>query len=402
MCTNSSYLLLRRLRHLRSISICNVSLIRGDNIQGTKWKLFPCYLILEDTSGEIVYVSEVQTGAHTSLRFNELPLLENAVQTFVSLEVVAQLPSPEFPKNDWVVLCSYSIDFNSLTYVGKTHPLSNVPGINVPIFEFNDGYYALTPIPYEEPTNTPIKLQTKKSITFNSLLKLGRMLEYLSQVKLESRKFAYDLQFLIQELHEEEMDMAIKSTLMDLEYQNERKLAVLGSLKRCVLQISPKPEEEEPFDNDYGSMYSELVQKKHRILNLQERKFKKLIDIFTNTTLFQSPYVILHAADADSPYNISLEKLDLQTILHTDNRISMNTMLGYYLLFISILARKICYIPLPYSLAYYGSTSVINNTLPLYLTLSPTQQQIESFSTAIDLFNMDIMQVKQYLYNRRE
>lgn len=365
-----------------------------------RWRLFPCFVVVEDTHGRVQYVSEVQEGRHSVVRFNELPVLE-AAESQVVLRLVGQLPEPEFA-GEWAEVARQQVDLNALHYVGHVELVDGLRELNVPVLEFADGHFAAARVPGRLADGAPGKFPARRSFSFNALLKLNKILEYMSQVEKESQQLVRQAEALLGQSESKQLGPGLDSAFGELEVQRKRKLAQLSALQDHACRLQANPDDEESFDSDYGSMYSELIQKKQRVHLLQERKLQRLIEIFTNTSLFSSPYVVVRTSTDSSPYDISLGKLELQTILDVDDRISINTILGYYLLFLDILAGKICYIPLPHRLAYYGSTSIIDNKFPLYLPTSSTQHHLDRFSEAVHLFNINIIQVRQFLNNLKD
>lgn len=148
------FLLSRRQRHLRMICFHNISLFRanGDSklIKEYGDGFIPCFFILESIRGELLYVSEVQSGSLRKLSFQELPKLTGA-STMIVLKLVGLVPSDilctiSSDKNGiiddkWCVLCTYTIDLNKLQPINEDTVL--ITGTNAPVLDLIDGSYTL-------------------------------------------------------------------------------------------------------------------------------------------------------------------------------------------------------------------------------------------------------------------
>lgn len=359
--------------------------------------------MIEDQRGRCIYVSETQDGYHRVLQFNEFPPLPYAA-TRIQLIIAAKLPGSllESGEGSWVRLRSFSIDFRKLHWINDSDIVDReVIGVNVPVFEFFDGYFAIEGmVQPSSPPNIESTIQ-KKTFTFNSLLKLNKILEYLAQVKAETgSELSVEIESLL-EPKTPDNTKVIKQSIQQVECTILQRRKNIELLRKQLGTICVRHDPTESLLNDeYGSVYSDFTQKKQNFHSIQSHKLEQLIKIFENTGIFEEGCVLLNEAH-ESVYYLNLTTLDAEKMVGRDKRENVNTLLGYYLLFVQLLAKNVFFLPLPYALSFYGSTSVIKNQFPLYLTASPTQQHLANFVTAISYFNADILQIKQYLEHHR-
>ena len=159
--------------------------------------------------------------------------------------------------------------------------------------------------------------------------------------------------------------------------------------------------------DEYGSTFSNLIQIRTQLERIKIKKLFQLLCIFQNTQLFSSddemvtldktkltPTSIYEGITLSVIKKSTLQKLELGT---EDDYTFFNARLGYYLLFIYVIANKIYKISLPHSLHYCGSTSIINYERPLHLVNSKNRKILKETEDAIDYFNKDILQTIQYL-----
>ncbi|CEP60628.1 Vps38p LALA0_S01e15324g [Lachancea lanzarotensis] len=400
------YLSRRRLRHLSGISIYNVSLTKD-----AKSELKPPYspsifVAIEDLHGRCLYVSEAQKRSQCGLRFEDIPALPYAM-TKIKLKIVGQIPQNLLEENEdlpvWTTLATYALDLSRLSPVlsddeGNLSPKTG--NVNVPVLHFSDGVFG-TPGNFEVPPKiTPEPVTPKKSFTFNGVLKLNKILEYWTQMHLELQELSEKIDDLVDEKPKLLSKDALLHASESLELSIERRLNKIQSLE-CSKQNGSTyhldSSTELPMNEDYGVTLSDYTSALHRLQSLEERKVSQLLIAMKGTSLCgQSGYVIPNKKH-QSIYEMQLKRVEPFTALNDRDRILKNSTLGYYLLFVHILANKVFHTPLPHQLSFYGSTSLIDNALPLYLAASSTQQHLSDFDLAVERFNRNIMQVNQFL-----
>ncbi|SCU85103.1 LAFA_0D13894g1_1 [Lachancea sp. 'fantastica'] len=402
------YLLRRRLRHLNAISIYNVSLTKNANLS-LEHEHTPClFLVVEDIKGRCLYVSEAQKGSQCGcLQFDEIPSLLYTM-TRIKIKIIGQIPrtmllekTEEFPV--WTTLAIYAIDLSRLSPVlsddeGNLFPKTE--NVNVPLLHFSDGLFSAPGNFEASPKNFLEPVSQKKSFTYNGVLKLNKILEYWTQMQLEIQELSEKIDELVDNSPKPVSKDAILHACESLTLSIERRQSKVQSLESsnkygssCHLSSTT----ELPINDDYAATLSNYTSVFHRLQSLEERKIGQLLIAMKGTGLCgQNGYVIPNSED-QSIYEMRLKRVDLFTALDDRDRILKNSTLGYYLLFVNILADRVFHMPLPHRLSFYGSTSVIDNALPLYLAASSTQQHLIDFELAIERFNLNIMQVNQFL-----
>lgn len=413
------YLLKRRLRHVRSVKINNL-FVAQKNTEDQLW--LPSYfIVLENSRGETLYVSEVQHGSLYNVQFNELPLQHSSLTYFI-LKLFAEVPKVLSPYKDsvWCLFRCYHVDLNKMQYL---KPDDVVVSYNAPLLELVDGNYILTEAPVMSSPSSPTKghkrgvssVKIKHSFTFNNVLKLNKILEYTSQVMEESRQISENLEKLMQNEHKKHKWLinSLKSYNQQMQARIQRKrldLKRLHSLLKCTnAELDLTLDMHANSLNDYyGNTYPNLIQKRDKLETLRTKKLIQLIGIFQTTALFhvRTGFVTFDQSlqNASVYDRLSLELLnkdDLVELAISGSKAKKNltsTCLGYYMMFATLIATRICSIPLPHALLYCGSTSVINGTAPLYLDNNTDTAML---SQAIDCFNIDILQIIQYLRHRQ-
>ncbi|CUS23550.1 LAQU0S10e02982g1_1 [Lachancea quebecensis] len=405
------YLLRRRLRHLKTISIFNVSLIKEQGNSAIEIKAVPSvFIVIEDLKGRCIYVSETQAGTQLYAQFNELPQLSYAISK-VRLRIIGKVPG-SLLKDDseeaWVVLADHVLNFNQLHPVpDKDMSLNLFKGVNIPALYFSDGVFTLSGTTQStggSGNRAPFSTMTRaKTFNFNSVLKLNKLLEYSSELHSELCELSNSISSEVpdqRECYSKNLIIEAKKKLEDtIRLRKER----IKYLQVAVHEKQTPPRnlvEDSKFNEDYGSTFFEYSDTKHHLKTLKARRMQQLFQAMQETKLFTSSGLVIPDSE-QSIFHAHLRKLNAMSLARDSNRISTNTLLGHYLLFLHILSEKILFVRLPHRLSYYGSTSVINNRLPLYLTSSPTQQHVADFERAVDLFNLDIMQVRQFLERHR-
>ena len=432
------FLLSRRQRHLREICFHNISLFKanGDSrlIKEHGDGFVPCFFVLESIKGELLYVSEVQSGSLRELCFQELPKLTGA-STMIILKLVGLVPNEilctvSLDKNGiiddkWCVLCTYTIDLNKLHPVNEDTVL--ITGTNAPVLHLVDGPYTL-PTENTKPLKGPVgshkrnisQVKIKYSLTYSSLLKLSKLLEYSSQVHEEINEISSKIEegFLLHKNQNHWYMRTVQKSIETLEKEvlqrkKNKKNIEMARLENNDTINHSKTEvslmsQDESINDDYGSIYSRFVQIKDRLDQLRFKKLYQLIGIFHSTDLFNSDrgYIYFEKPSSinDVISRLKLKPLNMGILLRqagesTRHMEYVNSQLGYYLLFLHLTATLIFKAPLPYRLMYYGSTSVIDSQYPLYFTDPMISKHQAKLIKAMHCFNADILQFKQILEN---
>lgn len=384
-------------------------------------------MVLETIKGQVLYVSEVQDGSLHNLKFNELPRQDSPI-THIVLKIIVQIPKKALlpSKEDdhiWCALKTYRIDLNKLQCI---NPDDIIDCYNSPMLEMSDGFYALPDVPVTcVATNNSIEThhkrnasnyRMKQSFVFNSVLKLNKILDYISQVSEESLGTSKKLETLMQSSSTENKWFieSIRNSSQQLQSTiQKKKLEIKRLNEQLILPRIATDTSLVSFDlsmNDYyGTTYPDLIQTRNRLEVIRTKKLNQLIGIFQATQLFDKEleFVEIDYSKSGSLYNkIILKVLDKDRVMamaaeSESRRDLINTCLGYYLILAALIATKIYKIPLPYNLTYYGSTSIIENIHPLYLDDHPNKKHSEKFSKAIDYFDKDIVQIIQRLAHHR-
>ncbi|QLG73667.1 hypothetical protein HG535_0F01780 [Zygotorulaspora mrakii] len=421
------YLLKRRLRHIRSIKLSNIAISEANSIT-EHFQLLSCFITLESHKGQLLYVSELQEASMNMIQFNELPKQDNPITSFLLKILISAPDNPNSSPLDvpadnekmWIFFRKYNVDLNKLRRMEQDEMVENC---NYPIFEIVDGLYVLPDALTVSMApasglhrRTPSNYKVKQSFSFNSVLKLTMITEYMRQIKDETEFTSHRLDKLMRSVHKEtdRIIKVIKNSNEELKKNIERKKESKKNINESFR--SPKHARQSslvsqhPSLNDYyGNTYSDFIQVKNRLELIRSKKVNQLISVFQGTVLFDPEVGFLELRDSPSSSvydKIKLKLLDEECILSLASkseveRYATNASLGYYLLFILLMANEVFEVPLPYSLHFYGSTSIVETNHPLYLENSIALKNLENFSKAVSYFNRDIVQIIQNLELRQ-
>ncbi|CCH58620.1 hypothetical protein TBLA_0A08310 [Henningerozyma blattae CBS 6284] len=427
------YLLSHRVRHVKSIAIHNISLIKkgisnpikSNEINTNLFMTVPCFFIVETLDGDCIYISEVQSYSSRCLQFNELPNFDCSLSG-INLKIVCKLPSEILTitskKDTWCILKEIVIDLNRLRPITDKDAIQSV---NMPSFELCDGIYTLANVKLLNLHNSTKRghirskssMKIKEVSSFNSLLKLNKALDYNKQINEEKQEFANRSESLIGNVDKKEMwniqelKMYIKQIKESIEKKNsirEHLEEVLGAnLNSRVISTSSMENE---VDYDYGNKSSKLIHINNRLRIFNLLRFEQLINIFYYSKLFESNTKLITIRDftvsGENLYDrIHFHLLDTKKILKLLNHSNedknyINIHLGYYLLFVNLLTTTIWNIPMPYQMKYVGNRSLINRNYPLYFPEMINESNVDSFVKGMSFFNKNIIQVRQYLKYR--
>ncbi|CAB4257285.1 similar to Saccharomyces cerevisiae YLR360W VPS38 Part of a Vps34p phosphatidylinositol 3- kinase complex that functions in carboxypeptidase Y (CPY) sorting [Maudiozyma barnettii] len=438
------YLLQRRLRHLRSITINNVALQVDKNINNKEQtyretiRSIDCFYVIESLKGVSLLVSEIQRSPLKAIQFNDVNFCGDSTTRFI-FKIVVHVPDDLFPEhivdNQWCIVKEYSVDLNHLQLVDRKN--DNVQALNAPIFTMDDGCYTLKDINIER-GSVPLSMHdnelqnkifstTKKSFTYNTVLKLNKLLEYIGQTHDETKKLSSKLEKPLSKTQETNKSKfenieTCKEQINKLITKKRTKIKLLkeeieghGTLIRSNTASSVDISDKTNVNDQYGNMYSNLFQTRNNIVHWRTKKLTQLVSIFKVQKFFDlakqlncdiyisvanktNTELLIHRNQQEIVLSvIEKDKLQLQINKSLDIQERVNVFLGYFLLFIDILSNNIFNIVVPYKLMFYGSTSLINKVYPLYLPPAYSAYNQERFYEAIDLFNINIQQLKQYL-----
>ncbi|CCD27088.1 Vps38p NDAI_0J01960 [Naumovozyma dairenensis CBS 421] len=441
------YVSQRRLRHIRSISIRNLSLLSLEHPlrESFPYLTLPCFFVIKTLKGDTIYISETQNGSTYNVQFNSLPINSNP-STCVTVQLIVEISCKLFKtsgrdnegenhENVWCPMATYEVDLNLLKKIELDNTI--IESWNTPIFEFEDGIYIIPDtknknILLQQNTQSHRRkisgTQTKKSVTFNSLLKLNKMIEYNMNMDRELLSDSVNLEKSVRLPNGrlcwrkiQIIDAINQSKTSNLKKMNiiERLRSLLfkenALLKKSVTELSLLSlNQNQSSKEDYGNTYSGLIQTKTHLERIKVKKITQLIRIFENTGIFDEEFGFIRCLktnndhepqsfSSSSPYpKITLNRVDMKRLSSRisksqEDREIISSMLGYYLLFIKLITSKIYKIALPYNLQYFGSTSLIDGKYPLYCPKSNDMDQYRDFKNALNHFNVDISQTIQYL-----
>ncbi|SCU97776.1 LADA_0H08218g1_1 [Lachancea dasiensis] len=403
------YLLKRKLRHLNAISVYNVSIVRDPATSEDVVRTIPnIFVVIEDMKETCLYASEIQPGSRFCTQFNEMPHLPYTLSK-IRLKIIGQVPETLLRQTQdpvWTLLASYVLDFAHLSPVlAADATQSPKHGINVPVLHFADGSFSIQgEFVQGQSTTNLVGERYVKSFSFNGALKLNKLMEYCTQLQADLDELSHKIDTAVIELPKPIQKGFLISAQKQLESEvrsRKEKAKLLEAMCAAEPFSLPESTEETRTKEEYGSIYSEYTNILHDLRLFEAQKIGQLLVALYKTGLCAPDGFITPHSKGESVYNIQLKKVDSSAILNRADRLSSNTLLGYYLLFVQVLASRILYLPLPHHLSFYGSTSVIDNKLPLYLNMSSTQQHISDFERALDCFNLDVMQVSQFLERHR-
>lgn len=419
-----SYLLKRRLRHVRSIRIDNISPAIRKKSERIVVPFAACFLALETLKREALYVSEVQHTFINNVQFNELPDIQNSISHIV-LKVVVRIPeecslASAMDRDAWLILREYEIDLNKLQAVRLEDQLE---GHNVPLFEMSDGLYTLQNQTVMRSTSrddlylrhkrNTSRNQVPDSFSFNSALKLNIMIDYKAQVQREIEETSSSLgdAISVNGTQKSWLTECLRKYLQDLGQSVGRKKAHALQLRDELKLDNDQHEKTTASSVDgqslheyYGSNYPNLIKVKDRVDSLRLKKLSRLISIFQRTSLFEKKMDFIEydnaCIDVASYEKTKLQLINTERVLamasKTDvDREFINTCLGYYLLFVQLIATKVFQIPLPYGMDFCGSTSMVGNGCCLHFYDSSAAKHPETQLKAIEYFNKNLVQVIQ-------
>lgn len=442
------YLLTRRIRHIRSIDLYNISLLTPNDKYNEKSHIneylnipVPCYFIIESLSGETLYISETQSYSFRRLQFNEMPILGYGDKQLI-LKVICKLPpkiclKDSVPETEnceevWVILGTYSVDLSLLKKVTINENIF-FSEINVPTFELDDGLYILpstkilnmnsTESIYETSLSDETRIGIRNISSFNSLLKLNKALEYESQIIEANINLSSVTENFLGYLESKDRWGVenLKKNILQIEnkiiekksnrLKLEEKINIIDdSIKRFKLHSEGSSPSYGGADDDYGNKSTKLIKLGDTIDFLKNKKSKQLITIFKYCGLFDSKLNLVSVTSVTENNNLIhehihlhlLESKKLLKLIDSPSEIKykINIHLGYYLLFLNILTQSIWNVPLPHQMKYLGSKSLINRNFPLYFPDKLNESNIDAFVIGISYFNRNLIQARQYLRYR--
>lgn len=432
------YLLQRRLRHLRSVSLYNVSLLVDKKIDSRETPhreivtTTDCFYVIEDMKGTVLFVSEIQGNTTRQLQFNDVEFSHESATRFV-FKIVVQIPH-EFMSGQgeseasWCSIRQLNIDLNHLQPVDVGN--DSIISLNVPVLRLDDGYYTIQDTQVDKgpksihdkdrSTDHMRNQTTKRSFTFNTVLKLNKLLEYRDQVHDETARLSKRLEAPLNASlerfnnscengrhykHQLERTLAKKRTILE---SLRGEMALHETLVRSNTASSVDITQRAQINDEYGATYSHLFQTRNNIINLRSKKLVQLMHIFKIMGFFdlakklnceQSASLEGNGANSLKFRLGALDKTSLQRTINRSLEMQelVNTFLGYYLLLVIALSENVFNITLPYKLMFYGSTSLIEKVHPLYLPEAYATYNQERLYNALNLFNIDIQQINQYL-----
>lgn len=300
---------------MKGISIYNVSLVRDQVKTQVSGALTSIFVVLEDLKGNCIYVSEVQGGSQLGTHFNELPQL--LIPTFrVRLKIVGKLPERllESGSNEvWVVLAEYVLNFSRLNYIPDDDmDVSFAGGVNVPVLHFADGKFTPLKTNYratrEVQTHPTVRAH---SFTFNGVLKLNKLLEYSTQLNLELRQLAKEIDSRIGDSsvsYPKEYLMEAKDLMKRNIKLRHDKIQSLKDVRHGYSESTDELQEETRASEEYGTNYSEYSNAKHSLKSLKARKMKQLINTMQATGLFEEDGFVVPSSEG-SIFSTRLKKL---------------------------------------------------------------------------------------------
>lgn len=424
------YLLRRRLRHLRSVAIQNISFRNSiENFLDENPTISACFII-QNREAETIYVSELISGPVTKVQVNELRFDKafGLLDRFV-IELAIKIPTQLLKNQQTQVLTivkKFDVELENLSYLGS-HPKNYIfPGVNVLLIELQDGWYTTSGTVYrtiEHQTVPKLNIdhnKCKKSCSYNSLLKLTKLLQYVSDIDEERKNWAIKIDALVEPgLESKKRSIAdIKTEIERINYRCETKRKEISQLNKNVKNVESLMPGKKSFDilkdaalDEYGTIYATLSNTNEFVEKLQLRKCHQLIGIFENTILFSEKYglVVLKSDSglAGPKSKLVLKTVDVKNVTEYVNepqevKDKMNVYLGYYSLFILIYSRYIIRRPLPYDIKFVGNRSLIGKKYSLCCPNSHSLRVKEEVMTAIQLFNKNIVQVINYIQHISE
>lgn len=426
------YIMKRKLRHIQSIGIYNVYTPLNKDTTTNFIKTHAYFFTIETTKGDIIYVSETQQTTLCNVQFNEInfdgcPLDRFILKIFTEYPLAEPLRLNLNKKNEkWNQVSLYSINLNNLNVI-DINKLSSVKDIIIPILKMSDGYFLPNQfkLGIQDHNNQLANYNSstiKKSFNYNSLIKLNKLVEYQKQLNQDKLNLSKSIEnclsdYKFKEFIEERLKI-IKGLIETTKLRLSKKRAKIKSLN---LELSKsKIPTSLPFkkqnsnvtieQDEYGNTYSNLIQLKDKIGKIKSKKIQHLIAIFNNIPFINNTDInFFQIITNKSPnnmyeYTLKLFNIDFDHILtlsqeSREKRIKTNTQLGSYVLLLLLISNKILNIQIPFNMSYYGSTSMINFHYPLFITHVQSTKHLNEFKLGINLLNININQINQFLQN---
>lgn len=430
----------RKLRHVQSIGIHNLSIPLIKNSRSTNVKFVKansCFFTLESVTHDVVYISENQQNVLKSIQFNEIKF-EGSPLKHLNLNIYAEIPHEILKDNHepqliWTKIATYCINLELLEYIDPG--MISYKDVNVPVFKMKDGYFTLGRFTRDSsvadkynkkiaPTiRNPLKynsLTVKPSINYNNMIKLNKLVEYQKQINRDlttiSQKIADELNVhkyhITDYKYIQPIENFIKHTEKDIAEKRLKIVQYKKDLAKVDDECSPINRQISAVtieQDEYGNIYSNLIQLRDRINILRRRRIYKLLTVFKDFPFSNKHFKLfdywVEEAESSVEEKFKLHTVDYDSVFKRlqnseETRIQTNTEMGNFVLLLLIITNKIIGIRLPYKLSYYGSTSIIDSHYPLYLAELLSVKQIEKFKVGISMLNTNINQINQFLQSQ--
>ena len=418
-------------------------------VPGKLVRYLPCYYVIENLEGELLFVSEIQQSSLRQLRFNDVNFEGDSTSVF-ALKIVTQLSKrySGAKNDDWCIIATMCIDLNNLQPYDPDSDI--IEGFNVPVFSMDDGHYtiggaklkkSIKPATFVGMYRSNVPSKAKRSFDYHTLLRINKSMDYLDQTQEEINTAAHEIEIQMRNTLRAnvwfkesvtESEKRLKKTIHQkreevVKLQSKSSSATSQYLSGVEVESSPYEPVIDVAKDDYGTTYSRLSQAKDYLCYLRLKKLDRLIDIFQGVgILTQCSYDNMGLTDSSKEAiellqvnvdvrgknkgepntnggkQLSFKKLDYSKIItkleSSELSVSeMNTCLGYLVLLLQTIANSVFKTSLPCKLMYYGSTSVIENSYPLFLPEPYSTQNLLLFKQALQCLNINIVQVQQYL-----
>lgn len=372
-------------------------------------------MVIEDSKKKAIHVTEVQDGRSTLLQFEEFTDIRCS-DTIVGIKVVGKYPNETADaelKDQWVELIHHKVRLANLVWVGKQLNLRFNSSIdlpqfcqfNIPVFEFDDGFYMLpeqSSYFIHDSVRDISQAVVKNSFSFTGLLKVNKILQYIAQVMKETQDVALSIESYspIDNQEHKYFRDCIEKCKERIRKSKDNLKFLHSQTKDFDCGFSSSSRTSTSINEDYGSEYSAFAQDKAKYNSLQAKKLKQCIRIVRHLEL--STFIELNSSEVeDNAFCIEFKYVDSDSILGATNKQLINSQLGYYLLVVKLIAQMILFVPLPHSLSFMGSNSLVDDELPFYTPEKPNQQHNIRLQMAIERFNLNVNQVKQYMEHHR-
>lgn len=424
------YIMNRKLRHVQSVGIYNVCTPLTKGTTTSFIKASTCFFTIETIRGDIIYVSENQQTTLRAVQFNEInfngcPLNHFILKIFTECPVEEPLTlNPNAKIKKWNQVALYSIGLNNLNTT-DINKLSSVKDINIPIFKMSDGYFSPNQFNprIQNHNNQPTKCNTsnmKLSFNYNSLIKLNKLVEYQKQLNHDKINLSKDIETNLNECtfkesHKERLKF-IKTLIKQIELRLSAKKSRIKNLNLELCKY--ESQNSLPFNkqnsnvtseqDEYGNTYSNLIQLKDKIGKIRSKKIQSLITIFNNIPFIDNKDIKFFQMTIDESsttkyectlklFNINFDHIIRLSQESQEKRIKTNAQLGSYVLLLLIISNRIMNIQIPFSISFHGSTSMIDSQYPLFVTNIQSTKHINEFKLGINLLNININQINQFL-----